>query len=448
MVPGAAETFTACSEVTASKDVKILVLRHEVAVLRRHHPRAKLNWVDRALLSGLSRLLPVDLKTWRRVHVRATTCSRAGHFLHRFARGSVERGCQSGGCEVLSDHPRLAIELVRRDADTCVLAVSGEVSLRSTGLITSAVSKALADSGRVLADVSQMQLTWTPAVQVFSSILASMGGWPRARLVLFGASADLTGVLTALRVTTAVPLAPDEATARRLLNRPPPAVARHIHLEQAPSSARRARQFVEAACADWQLDTIRNHAMIVASELVTNAVQHANTACSLSLRCKARGLTIAVRDYRPDLVPPLRLVDAESPHEHGLSVVAALSVQWGISRGRNDKSVWAFLPAAASATYSRTVRKAAHAVVRAVLAHGVDSPHAAPAVRQLVAWQAEQHGPDFVRDMANELVLELADTVAAPAPTDEHDEGNVPDASHDDHPRSPAALSEPMSFLP
>jgi hypothetical protein len=40
----------------AAKDVEILVLRFEVTVLRRHHPRPRLNWVDRALLGVLSRL--------------------------------------------------------------------------------------------------------------------------------------------------------------------------------------------------------------------------------------------------------------------------------------------------------------------------------------------------------------------------------------------------------
>ena len=62
------------SRSAAAKDAELLVLRHEVAVLRRRVVRPQVDWADRAILAGLARLLPRH--SWRGLLVQPATLLR------------------------------------------------------------------------------------------------------------------------------------------------------------------------------------------------------------------------------------------------------------------------------------------------------------------------------------------------------------------------------------
>jgi anti-sigma regulatory factor (Ser/Thr protein kinase) len=85
-------------------------------------------------------------------------------------------------------------------------------------------------------------------------------------------------------------------------------------------------------------------AQLVITELATNAVRHARTPFSLSIRMTRSAVRIRVRD-RSHAVPALRGDPGVSSSGRGMRIVSALASRWGVDHVPDGKVVWAELAA-------------------------------------------------------------------------------------------------------
>ena len=108
------------------------------------------------------------------------------------------------------------VELRTTDgAGPLVASASGPVVPSTSPDLLHGLVKLLGEGEPVLVDISGLQLDWAPAAEVFVTAVTAAGGWPLARLALFGADPAATERLRSCRVTEAMPVVAtrDEAAA-------------------------------------------------------------------------------------------------------------------------------------------------------------------------------------------------------------------------------------------
>ena len=111
------------------------------------------------------------------------------------------------------------------------------------------------------------------------------------------------------------------------------------------TAPRQARTVLAAAVAEWDLgEDVYEDAAMVVTELVANAVDHARTPSTLTVRIEEQGLRIGVRDGRRCPPPRPRPVDPTAPRGRGLQMIDALATSWGVTEDVDGKTVWAVLP--------------------------------------------------------------------------------------------------------
>ena len=118
-----------------------------------------------------------------------------------------------------------------------------------------------------------------------------------------------------------------------------------LALPAEPASASRARRLVAEALRDVVEDDLLAAALVITSELVTNAVLHARTDFEVAVRRDDSGLRIEVQDGNPRLPRRKRYSD-QSATGRGLVLVESLSALAGAEQNERGKVVWAVLVAA------------------------------------------------------------------------------------------------------
>jgi anti-sigma regulatory factor (Ser/Thr protein kinase) len=106
------------------------------------------------------------------------------------------------------------------------------------------------------------------------------------------------------------------------------------------TSVRVARAFVQARCAAVGLSDERcDDALLLTSELVTNAVLHGRSDVCIELGVDDDRLRIAVLDENSRHPVPV-VEDPNALDGRGLALVDALSVRWGVEERPMGKAVW------------------------------------------------------------------------------------------------------------
>jgi putative transposase len=126
-----------------AKDVELLVLRHELVVLRRQHPRARLSPADRALFAALVRLLPRARRVGLVVTPRTLLRLHRELVRRKWAQPQVRYGRPSIDAEVLALVLRLADENPRWGYQRIV----GELRKLGVSVSPSTVRRMLLNAG-------------------------------------------------------------------------------------------------------------------------------------------------------------------------------------------------------------------------------------------------------------------------------------------------------------
>jgi anti-sigma regulatory factor (Ser/Thr protein kinase) len=116
-----------------------------------------------------------------------------------------------------------------------------------------------------------------------------------------------------------------------------------LDLPADPASASEARRFVRRVLESWDAEALEDPALLLTSELVTNALLYARTPMKLRLRRRPGLVRVEVADEGAG-APVRRRYNSDASTGRGLALVEALADDWGVEPDNGGKRVWFTLP--------------------------------------------------------------------------------------------------------
>ena len=243
------------------------------------------------------------------------------------------------------------MEIQHATQDGCVIATfTGSIDLFSVSQVQRILAKDLAEQPYgLICDLSGVDHLDPVCATVFATVVNHPASrWPATSFALCGAQPQVADILGRLQVPDFLPVYASVDQALDAVAARPPYLRDELVLAPTPTAAAAARVFVRQVCRYWELalpdSTVVRRAVLLADELVTNAVVHARTELRLRLELRGDRLHIAVRDGSPRLLRLVTVPDSQAEGGRGLWLVERFASGWGVNRHPDGgKVVWCTL---------------------------------------------------------------------------------------------------------
>lgn len=304
-----------------------------VAHASRRPPAEVLAALDRALrdlgVDALATAVLAQVHAPDDAGVRTLVWSNAGHPPPLLLRAD-------GTAELLARDPDLILGIdpgTRRGDHRVDLALGDAVLLYTDGLVER--RGASIGAGLHWLRETGARLARLPLEDLCHTLLADIGGRVADDVALLGLRVE--------PASTALELRPGPASAtgaRRAPDRGDPPDIHRLVVPREAEAVRTARSFVRSRCAVAGVDAdARDTAVLLTSEVVTNAFLHGRSEARLTLEVSANAVHLEVGDDSPRHPTALAVSD-DAVRGRGMAIVDVLATAWGVRGDTHGKTVW------------------------------------------------------------------------------------------------------------